>query len=277
MGTRHFGELLAARKGFSVCVGLDSDHAKLPTEIEQMCGWKAPGKQQRWFTQAIVDATADLVLAFKPNIAFYEAHGPSGFTALRDIIRYSQSRHPDVPVILDAKRTDIGNTNRGYVQSAFEYFRADAVTVNPYFGAEALAPFLEREDKGVFVLCRTSNPGAGEFQDLHVGGQPLYKLVAYRVADSWNRKRNCGLVMGATYPDELREVRELVGDDMPILVPGVGTQGGDLEKTVAAGRRNLIINSGSAILFASGGADFAGAARAATQKLHREIQAAYAA
>lgn len=282
MGTRHFGELLEARRatGLGVCVGLDSDHARLPANTEQMCGWKAPAKQQRWFTQEIVEATHDLALCYKPNIAFYEAHGPAGLTALRDIIRHVQRQHPEIPVILDAKRTDIGNTNKGYVEALFEYFRADAITINPYFGGEAVAPFLAREEKGVFALCRTSNPGAGEFQDLMVkvdiGVMPLYQVVARRVANHWNDKDNCGLVVGATYPDELREVRDLVGDGMPILVPGVGTQGGDLEKAVAAGRGNLVINSGSAILFASNGPNFAQAARTATEKLHQDIQAAQA-
>ena len=280
METRHFGELLAARgdAGFGVCVGLDSDHDRLPVVVDG-AGWKSSGKRMHWFNCAIVEAVADLVLCFKPNIAFYEAHGSGGYSALRETIRYIHRWFPDIPVIVDGKRTDIGNTNKGYVQSLFDYLEADAITVNPYFGAEALMPFLVREDKGIFVRCRTSNPGAGEFQDLMVevdiGKMPLYQVVARRVANHWNERGNCGLVVGATYPSELAEVRQLVGDDIPILVPGVGGQGGDAPTVVVAGRKNLIINSASAILFASNGPDFADAARVATKKLHDEIQIAH--
>lgn len=278
---RHFGEILKARMGaeFAVCVGLDSDHARLPaaaTDLKNV-GWRSKGKQMHWFNCHIVDAVADLVLCFKPNVAFYEAHA-GGFSALRDTIRYIHKRFPDIPVIVDGKRTDIGNTNKGYVQSMFSYLKADAITINPYFGGEAVAPFTVLEEKGIFVLCRTSNPGAGEFQDLvvetDIGKMPLYQVVARRVANHWNNLGNCGLVVGATYPEELAEVRERVGDAMPILVPGVGTQGGSVSEVMNAGRTNLIINSASAILFASSERDFADAARAATLKLHQESQTA---
>ncbi|MCH7828404.1 orotidine-5'-phosphate decarboxylase [Patescibacteria group bacterium] len=284
MTTRHFGELLAARMeaGFAVCVGLDSDHARLPavaTDVKNV-GWRSKGKQMHWFNCHIVDAVADLVVCFKPNVAFYEAHA-GGFSALRETIRYIHKRFSDIPVIVDGKRTDIGSTNKGYVQSLFDYLEADAITINPYFGAEAVMPFLEREEKGIFVLCRTSNPGAGEFQDLMVevdiGKMPLYQVVARRVANNWNERGNCGLVVGATYPEELVRVRQLVGDDIPILVPGVGTQGGSVQEVVAAGKKNLIINSSSAVIFASNGSDFYGAARIVTQELHDKTQAAHAA
>lgn len=276
-----FRELLGNRMedGFVVCVGLDSDPTQLP-EAARECGWRTDGKRMLWFNKEIVEAAAETALAFKPNIAFYASHGPDGLAGLKDIIKFIHQRYPQIPVILDAKRADIGSTNHGYVQEAFEYFDADAITLHPFLGAEALRPFLDHERKGLFILCRTSNPGAGEFQDLRVevdiGSMPLYQVVARRVATDWNENDNCGLVVGATYPDELAEVRQLVGD-MPILIPGIGTQGGDLEATVKAGANNkgqgMIINSSRGIIFASNGPDFAQAAHLATQKLHDQIRA----
>lgn len=222
------------------------------------------------FNRAIVEATKDLVCAYKLNTAFYEAYGDQGLVALHRTIVNIHANAPDVPVILDAKRADIGNTNAGYVQAAFEFLQADAITVHPYLGAEALQPFLDCANKGIFVLCRTSNPGTGEFQYLSVNGEPLYCFVARRVANNWNKNGNCAVVVGATYPDELREVRGLVGD-MPILIPGIGAQGGDVEKTVSAGKdsrgQGMIINSSRSIIFASKGEDFAEAARRETEKL----------
>jgi orotidine-5'-phosphate decarboxylase len=197
---------------------------------------------------------------------------------------------PDVPVILDVKLADIGNTNEGYAREAFDYYKADAMTVHPYLGKEALQPFLDRKDKGIFVLCRTSNPGAGEFQDRFVNltpaeidewglmpgtRLPLYQLVAYRVSREWNTNDNCGLVVGATYPEELRQVRGIVGD-MPLLIPGIGAQGGDVEATVNAGRdshgHGMIINSSRSIIFASAGPNYTEAARQEAQKLHDMIR-----
>jgi orotidine-5'-phosphate decarboxylase len=179
-----------------------------------------------------------------------------------------------VPVILDAKRGDIGSTAEQYAREAFERYGADAVTVNPYMGGDTLAPFLKYTDRGVIVLCRTSNPGAAEFQDLDVGGQPLYERVAERAARDWNAAGNCLLVVGATWPQQLARVRALVGD-MPLLVPGVGAQGGDVEQLVRAGRTaagtGLLINSSRAILYAGSGADYATAARAATDELRQLI------
>jgi orotidine-5'-phosphate decarboxylase len=281
MKERHFRQMLQAQwnRGNFVCVGLDSEYNKIPSLIKIRCSSLTPHAITA-FNQAIVDATHDLVCAYKPNIAFYEAYGTDGITALRDTIMDIHTIAPDVPVILDAKRADIGNTNIGYIQAAFEYFQADAITVNPYFGAEALKPFLDRADKGIIVLCRTSNPGAGEFQDLCVADVPLYKIVALRVANNWNKHDNCALVVGATYPNELRAVRDIVGD-MTLLIPGVGEQGGDVEQTVTAGQNSqgqgIIVNSARKIIFASSGDDFAQAARQETVKLrdlinqHRKV------
>lgn len=262
-------EALWARNNF-VCVGLDSDYGKIP-QVVRTADIVATIST---FNCQIIDATKDLVCAYKPNIAFYEACGDKGWLALRQTISHIKQVAPEVPVILDAKRADIGNTNSGYVQAAFEFFAADAITVHPYLGAEALEPFLARKNKGVLVLCRTSNPGAGEFQDLDVGGEPLYMAVAKRVATQWNKNNNCGLVVGATYPRELRAVREVVGD-MPILIPGIGTQGGDVEATVSAGKdkrgHGMIVNASRSIIFSSPDADFADAAQRETTKLRNAI------
>lgn len=260
-------------RGTSVCVGLDSDFTQIPESVKS----KENGgvtESMVAFNQAIVDATADLVCAYKPQIAFYEAYGVAGLSALYKTVQYIKSSYPDIPVILDAKRADIGSTNNGYVRAAFDQMGVHAITVHPYLGKEALKPFLERKDKGVIVLVRTSNAGAGEFQDLLIGEEPLYRVVARSVATSWNENGNCAVVVGATYPKELAEVREIVGN-MPILIPGIGAQGGDVEATVKAGRDNramgMIINSSRGIIFASKGEDFAEAARKAAEKLRDEI------
>jgi len=273
MSGRNFMELLRDRwaNGTCVCVGLDSELERIPSAAQLL----GIAETILAFNQKIVDATNDLVCAFKPNVAFYEAYGNGGIAALKQTIAYIHTVAPDVPVILDAKRGDIGSTNAGYVEAAFSFLQVDAITVHPYLGAEALQPFLARAEKGIIVLCRTSNPGAGEFQDLSVNrGEPLYRFVARRVAGVWNKNGNCALVVGATYPDELREVRGLVGD-MPILIPGVGAQGGDVEKTVKAGKdsrgQGMIVNSSRSIIFASSGPDFAEAARRETLKLRDQI------
>ena len=213
---RNFMEMLKAKwdERKFVCVGLDSEFGKIPESARRSgseCDVSVANTVVA-FNRAIVKATKDLVCAYKPNAAFYEAHGGEGIGALQRTIADIHVIAPDVPVILDAKRADIGNTNAGYVDAAFGFLGADAITVHPYLGAEALQPFLARAEKGVIVLCRTSNPGAGEFQDLSVNGEPLYRFVARRVASEWNKNGNCSLVVGATYPDELREVRGLVGD-----------------------------------------------------------------
>lgn len=289
---RNFMELLRAKwaEGKFVCVGLDSDVSKIPSGNIPGAESMLPGSMQSEFNRRIVDATKDLVVAYKPNSAFYEDVGHEGWFALRDTVRYIHEVAPEVPVILDYKRADIGNTNLGYITSAFEYFYADAVTVNPYLGQEALQPFLDIKDKGIVVLCRTSNPGAGEFQNLpvHISNEELtfltsrsagvkfsfsldkcsntyfYNHVAYRVSQHWNANGNCAVVVGATYPQELAEIRAIVGD-MPILIPGVGKQGGDLEAAVRAGRdskgERIIVNEARSVIFASSGPDFADAAR----------------
>ncbi|MBI1974502.1 MAG: orotidine-5'-phosphate decarboxylase [Candidatus Zambryskibacteria bacterium] len=279
---RNFREMLENQWSQSnfVCVGLDSEFSKIPESARKSgneCEVSIPNTVVA-FNHAIVEATKDLVCAYKPNAAFYEAHGTDGIAALHRTIVDIHIIAPDVPVILDAKRADIGNTNNGYVEMAFDYLKVDAITVHPYLGAEALQPFLNRAEKGIFVLCRTSNPGASEFQDLQIASEhflgaseALYKVIARNVTRKWNKNGNCGLVVGATYPDELREVRGLV-DDLPLLIPGIGAQGGDLEKTVRASkdkqRRGMIINSSRGIIFASDGPDFAEVARRETEKLH---------
>lgn len=256
-----------------VCVGLDSDYEQLPDIIKAA----RPVEDVLFhFNREIIDATHDLVCAYKPNAAFYEAQGDAGWRALFQTVCYVRETYPHIPVILDAKRGDIGSTNTGYVQSAFEYLGVDAITVHPYLGRDALAPFLARKEKGILVLVKNSNPGSGEFQNLPVGPEqePLYMVVARHVAQEWNTNGNCAIVVGAPYPDELRRVRSLVGD-LPILIPGIGTQGGEVAATVKAGRdsrgQGMIISASRSIIFASKGNNFADAARAATEQLRVEI------
>jgi len=257
--------------GHLACVGLDSAYERIPECIRN---GRSPGDAVIVFNREIVAATHDLVDGFKPNLAFYFALytlGINGAEVLKKTVENIRDINPRVPIVLDAKYGDIGNTNEGYAKFAFDYLGVDAVTVHPYLGKEALGPFLTRKDKGAIVLCRTSNHGAPEFQDLLIpGNEPLYRRVARNVAEQWNTHGNCALVVGATYPDELAEVRKIVGD-MPILVPGIGEQGGDLPKTVIAGlnsrNQGMMINSSRGIIFASDGTDFAEAARRATQVL----------
>lgn len=261
-----------AEAGKQLCIGLDFELAKLPACVRDHQLTEAALTH---FGQKIVVATCDIAACYKPNSAFFEAQGVNGMLALRAIVDHIHQVAPQVPVILDAKRADIDNTNFGYTVSAFDWLDCDAITVHPYLGALALKPFLDRKDKGVIILCRTSNKGAGEFQDLVVeGGEPLYCYVARRVATHWNQHQNCAVVVGATYPEELARVRAIVGE-MPILIPGIGAQGGDLETTVRAGRnargRGMLINASRSIIFASKEADFAQAARAEALRLHEEI------
>lgn len=249
-----------------VCVGLDPEPEKLPAALARE---QAPIFA---FNKAIVDATADLVCAYKPQFAHYAAHGAED--QLLQTIEYIHRAHPQVPVILDSKRGDVGNTAERYAVEAFERYGADAVTVNPYLGGDSLEPFLKRADKGVIILCRTSNPGARDVQDLDVGGRRLYQVIAEMAATRWNSRGNCMLVVGATYPQELAEVRGMVGD-MPFLVPGVGAQGGDVAQAVSNGQTadgtGLVISSSRAILHASSDANFAEAARKATATLREQI------
>ncbi len=283
MAERHFGDLLGARfsKGFLLCVGLDSDLEVVPEAVQQ----SSVQDTLFAFNRAIIDATQDLVCAFKLNSAFYEAHGDIGVSALRESIQYIHDHAPEVSVILDSKRADIGNTNRYYADYFFSYLNVDAITVPPLLGSEALQPFLERGDKGIFVLCRTSNQGAGEFQDLLTDGtdagllaqEPLYKIIAKHVAEKWNMRDNCGLVVGATYPEQLKIVRS-VAPKLPILLPGVGAQQGDLQKSVRAGKdaknAGLIVSASRAVIFASSENDFADAARIKAMELHGKIGSA---
>ena len=249
-----------------LCVGLDPDPARLPEHLA------ASNHPMFEFGRAIVDATADLVCAFKPQIAYYAAARAED--QLEMTIAHIRRRHPGIPVILDAKRGDVGSTAEMYAREAFERYQADAVTVNPYLGFDALAPFLAHADKGVIVLCRTSNPGAREVQDLESKGRKLYQIIAEKAARDWNTKGNVLLVVGATYPEELAQIRAIVGD-MPVLVPGVGAQGGDVAAVVANGATadgtGLIISTSRAVLYAGGGMDYAQAARSAAQKLRDEI------
>lgn len=295
-------------KGKFLCVGLDSDFEKIPESARR-------GGNERdvdipntvvAFNRAIVEVTKDVVCAYKPNSAFYEAHGDEGFAALHRTIGDIHAIAPDVPVILDAKRDDIGATSVKYAKTAFDVFGADAVTVNPYLGQDAIQPFLDRKEKGIIVLCRTSNPGAGEFQDVRVAVKtsglrdllqceeadekiitepciyrenrhlPLYQYVALRVLRHWNANGNCMLVAGATHPEELAQIRRLA-PDMPLLIPGIGKQGGDVEATVKAGMDSrgagMIINASSSVIFASKGEDFAEAAGREAKRLHDLIAA----
>jgi len=201
----------------------------------------------------IINQTHDLVCAYKLNSAFYEASGDRGVKQLKLTCGYLKENYPRIPIILDAKRADIGSTNEAHIGYAFDYVGADAITLHPYLGQEALQPFLDLKDKGLFILCRTSNPGAAEFQDLKHDGKPLWQIVAERVSQDWNRNRNCMLVVGATYPRELKQIRQIVGD-MTLLIPGIGTQGGDIKATVTAGKNSqkagMIINSSRGIIFA---------------------------
>jgi len=304
-------------QGKFVCVGLDPDVARLPDHIR---GKSVPymgnaGKDFIKFTKGIIDATADLVCAYKPNSAFFERLGNGeGEAALEEIIDYIHSKYSDTPVIGDVKRADIGNTNKGYAEMAFGRFDFDAITTNPYFGEDTYEPFLEYPGKGLFILCKTTNKGAGLYQDapIHLptyqdlqkkGGVPfndkdyqlavsaaieysgfhtstgdlhlpLYYLVALRTSIMARENPNIGLVVGATHPEGFAPVRRLA-PDLPFLIPGIGTQGGDLEKTLKyapnSKGQGIIINSGSAILYASSGEDFAEAAREATLKLHNQI------
>ena len=257
-------ERAAQRNGSLLCVGLDPDPAQMP--VSDVAA----------FNRAIIEATAEFVCAYKPNLAFYEALGERGLAALRETLA---AIPPDIPVIADGKRNDIGNTARAYARALFDELGVDAATVNPYLGGDAVEPFLEREEKAAFILCRTSNPGARDLQDLLVsapgGGEarPLFEMVA-EMARRWNSRGNVGLVVGATYPEELGRVRRLC-PEMTFLVPGVGAQGGDVAAVIGngldKGGRGLIINVSRQVLYASREKDFAVAAARAARQLRDEI------
>ena len=250
-----------------VCVGLDPDPAKFPETF-------ADDEDALFsFCRDIADATAEYACAFKPQIAYFAAHN-GGEAALQRLMAHIDAEHPDVPVILDAKRGDIGSTAEQYAVEAFDRFGADAVTLNPYMGRDSAQPFLQRGDRGCVFLCHTSNPGARDFQELDVGGEPLYQRIARTIANEWNADGNCALVVGATFPEELRVIRGIVGD-MPLLIPGVGAQGGDVEAVVKNGHSadgaGLMINSSRGILYASMGADYADAAARSARELRDTI------
>jgi len=252
----------ASTNGSWLCVGLDPDPENLPS-----------GVALETFLHGIIEATRDLVCCYKPNLAFFEALGLAGQTALRDLLSALPS---EIPVLIDAKRGDTPQTMRFYARAIFEDLNADAVTVNPYLGADSLAPFLDYGDRGVFVLCKTSNPGAGEIQDLRVGEEPLFLHVARR-ALSWDRHGTVGLVVGATYPSDVAAVRK-IAPDAPILLPGVGAQAGDLEQSVQAALDRsdggAIVNVSRSLLYASGGPDWQTAARAEAERVRAAINAA---
>src|SRR3989344_435300 len=253
-----------------LCVGLDADFAKIP---KQFLKKEFP---QFKFNKWIIGETHEYAAAFKANIAFYEARGDKGIQELKMTMEYLQKNHPDIFLICDCKRADIGNTNQGYVDSLFDWLGFDAVTLHPYLGKEALLPFLERKDKGCIILCRTSNPGATEIQDLYIQGSifnpfrgiALWRVMAEKVSKEWNENNNCMLVVGATYPDEMKKIREITGD-MTFLVPGIGAQGGDLQAVMKAGLNSeglgLIINSSRGIIFSEN-------PKAEAEKLCEEIR-----
>jgi len=263
-----------------LCVGLDPEPGRFPG------AWRGDASRIFDFCAAIVDATHDLVSAFKPQIAYFAAHRAED--QLERLIAHIQRVAPAVPVILDAKRGDIGATAEQYAREAFERFRADAVTLSPFMGYDTLEPWLKHEGKGLILLCRTSNPGGSDLQARRLvgdDGQPgdrLYEHIARLAAGPWNGSGQLGLVVGATFPAEIARVRELA-PTLPLLIPGVGAQGGDAAATVRAGWRSgaggtargpIVVNSSRAVLYASAGADFAAAARAAADATRLALNAA---
>jgi orotidine-5'-phosphate decarboxylase len=270
--------ILAAeqRNDSLLCVGLDPEPARLPGP------WRGDARFLFEFCAAIVDATKDLVIAFKPQIAYFAAH--RGEDALERLVAHIHRVAPDVPVILDAKRGDIGSTADQYAREAFERYRADAVTLSPFMGFDSIEPYLRYTDKGLILLCRTSNPGGSDLQAQPLAsGERVYEHIARLAAGPWNRTGQLGLVVGATYPAEIERVRELA-PTLPLLIPGIGAQGGDAQATVRAGWRRengrtvgpVIVNSSRAVLYAGAGDDFAQAARRAAIAARDELNAARA-
>jgi orotidine-5'-phosphate decarboxylase len=264
-------ERRAEAVGSLVCVGLDPEIGLIPKRFRD------EALPLFAFNRWIIEQTHAYAAAYKPNMAFYEARGTLGLTELEQTMEYLRREHPEIVTVCDAKRGDIGNTNRGYAVSIFDAMGFDAVTLHPYLGREALAPFLERKDKACIVLCRTSNAGAGEFQDLLVDGRPLWETVAMRVSGDWNAAGNCMLVVGATYPEEMRRIRA-IAPEMTLLVPGVGAQGGDVAAVVSAGLdargKGLMISSSRGILFSD---DPEGSARGLRDEINAAREAVHAA
>ena len=262
-----------ASQGSMLCVGFDPDPKRLPPSLQA----KPEGIYE--FCREIADATADLACTFKPQFAYFASQRAEA--QLEKLIKHLKDKYPHIPVILDSKRGDIGSTADHYALEAFERYGADAVTVNPYMGFDTIEPYLKHTGKGVIVLCRTSNPGGSDLQFLNVApnGEPLYLHVAKLAAQQWNSSGQISLVVGATFPEEIAKVRAIV-DDMPLLIPGIGAQGGDIDATVNAGKiirkpgTGMIINSSRAILYASSGSDFAEAARAVALTTRDALRAA---
>lgn len=274
MNKRIFRDLIHARWSLNtyICVGLDTELEKLPNCM------RSPIIQDSIFSfnRRIIDATHDLACAYKINSAFYEQYGIKGMRALIYTIQYIQRHTPEIPVILDAKRGDIGNSSAAYAKSAFNVYEADAITVNPLLGKDSIQPFLDYENKGIFILCHTSNPDSHEFQRILTlnGEKPLYQVIADHVTNGWNTNKNCGLVVGATFPDQLFHVRQ-IAKDMPILIPGIGNQKGALEQTIHAGvnsqKSGIIINASRSVIYASQDDNFDQAARNETLRIRDEI------
>ena len=273
---KFLAKLLAASRvqNSLLCVGLDPEREHFPSRLQDM----PSARSVAYFCQAIIEATSQYVCAFKPNLAFFEVLGPEGMYVFRDIIKLVPKH---IPIIVDAKRGDLGNTARNYAAAIFDVYGCDAVTVNPYLGYDSVSPFLAYEEKTSFFLCRTSNPSARDFQDLLVGagdGQErfLYEEIARRV-QSWNKTGNCGLVVGATYPQELETIRAIC-PDLPVLIPGVGAQGGDLDSSVLAGvdksGERAIISVSRAILYAGSDENFAVNAANEARKLRDRMNEA---
>lgn len=261
-------DIIQEKNNSLLCLGLDPQTKNIPPflSIKEF--------PQFEFNKGIINATYHLVSAYKPNSAFYESQGASGIIQLKMTCDYIQKNYPEIPIILDAKRGDIASSNQEYVSYAYEYLGVDAITLQPYLGKESLEPFLHKKEKGCFILCRTSNEGAKELQDLTISDVPLYQVIAKKVVAEWNTFENCYLVIGATYPEELAAIR-LMADGMTFLVPGVGAQQAVLEKTVKGGlndkKKGLIISASRSVIFASAGEDYCERAREEAEKLRTEI------
>lgn len=264
---KKFDQIVNKRNSL-LCIGLDPDLEKIPGHLLRK---KDPIFE---FNKEIIDATYDLVCAYKPNIAFYEAYGLDGLSQLKKTIEYLKSNYPEIPIVLDAKRGDIGNTSVMYAKAMFEFWDVDATTVNPLGGFESIEPFLKYQGRGIIVWCRSSNPTAPEFQDLRINKNSLYIIIAKKIREWSKTYDNCFMFVGATWPDQLREIRKIV-PKMFILVPGIGPQQGNLEKTVINGitknKSGLMINSSRGIIYASNGNNFAEIAREKAQRLRNEI------
>jgi orotidine-5'-phosphate decarboxylase len=272
MNDKNFQQIYEAaimKNNSLLCVGLEPEYEKLPMAIKEK---ELPLFE---FNKAIIAETGNHVCAFKFNAAFYEAEGENGIAQLKKTCEYAKNAFPDIPLILDAKIGDIASTNQAYIRYAYDYLGVDAITLHPYFGKESLAPFLNITNKGNFILCRTSNPGAGEIQDLVVETTPLYQTIAAKVAGEWNQNGNCMLIVGGQTPEEITQIRQIVGQEMILLLPGKGTKAIDLEKIVKAGSNikhtGIIVNVSKEIMYASQDSNFFIKAREAAIKLKEEI------